>query len=525
VNVADLRNSALALWLILGMSVAAAAPPLAAPDLSVLEPEVAEQLNQARAGLQTLVDQGAGAEDLSQAYGELGKLYHAYDLSELAEAAYLRALELQADSYEWVYYLAYLYQQQGRADQARDYYARAKALRPDSPLEAVRLGDVLLFLNQVPKAKQEYLDALYLQPGATAILARLGEVALAEQRYGLALKYLLPVLQQQPQADRLNYLAGMAYRGLGEDDKARAHLAKSGPVGIQPPDPLVDELQQLVRGERLYLLRGKLAYSAGQFQAAADAFRKALEADPRSARARINLGSSLVRLDQTEEAISQFRQALELEPQNLTARFNLGQLLLSRDQAGEAVSLLEAVTQQSPNDAEANLSLAQAYERLGRVELALAAYRQTVRLDPSVEQAWIGGSQLLVEQGRNTEAIQVLEQAHKGLPSNGRIAHALARMLAGAPDPRLRDGARALSLALQVYQARPTPGHAQTLAMAYAETGDCTQAAHWQQQAQDALLDAGPGFAAQATAAGGILEHYRSQSPCRYPYPEAQPPR
>lgn len=124
----------------------------------------------------------------------------------------------------------------------------------------------------------------------------------------------------------------------------------------------------------------------------------------------------------------------------------------------------------------------------------------------------------MVEQGRNREAIQVLEQAHDGLPSNGRIAHALARMLAGAPDPTLRDGARALPLALQVYQARPTPGHAQTLAMAHAEVGDCAEAARWQQQAQDALLSAGPHFAGQAAAAGGILEHYRNRKPCRYPY-------
>jgi tetratricopeptide (TPR) repeat protein len=520
----NIRNWGLALALALGTGFAedSAAPsnPLPAPDLSVLEPEVAEQLGQARVQLQTLVDQGAAPQDLAQAYGELGKLYQAYELSAPAEAAYLRALELAPDSYDWTYYLAYLCQQQGKAEQARDYFTRAKALRPESPLEPVRLGDVLMALNQVPEAKREYLEALYLQPGATAILARLGEVALAEQRYELALSYLLPVVQQQPQADRLNYLAGMAYRGLGQQAEAKAYLAKSGPVGIEPPDPLVDDLQQLVRGERLYLLRGKLAYSAGQYEAAAEAFRQALAADHRSARASINLGTTLVRLGQTDEAISRFRQALELDPKNLTARFNLGQLLLGRDQAAEAVTLLEAVTKESPDDAEAHLSLAQAYERIGRIEGALAAYRQTARLDPAVEQAWIGGSQLLVEQGRNREALQVLEQAHEGLPSNGRIAHALARMLAGAPDPTLRDGARALPLALQVYQARPTPGHAQTLAMAYAEIGDCAEAAHWQEQAQDALLSAGPDFSGQAAAAGGILEHYRSRTPCRYPSPE-----
>jgi phage shock protein A len=57
--------------------------------------------------------------------------------------------------------------------------------------------------------------------------------------------------------------------------------------------------------------------------------------------------------------------------------------------------------------------------------------------------------------------------------------------------------------------------------MAYAETADCGEAAHWQQQAQDALLKAGPDFSRQAAAAGRILEHYRNGTPCRYPYEES----
>ncbi len=488
--------------------------PLPAADAGALEPVVAAQIEQARTALQALQGQSADAAELSAGYGELGKLYQVYGLDELAEICYRNALSLDPDAYDWNYYLAYLYEQAGRAEEALRYYRIAADLHPEPALAETRIGDLHYLQGRHEEAKAAYLRALFLQPGASALLARLGELALEEQRFELAIKYLSNVLAANPEANRLYYSLGMAQRGLGQEQAARESLALSGPVGVKPPDALIDELQTLVRGERLYLLQGKLAYSMGDYERAEQDFRAALDSNPDSARARINLGSTLAILGRPAEAVEEYRQALALEPDNLTARYNLGHILVKAGQGGAAAEHLEPVLAAKPEDAEAQELMAQAREQQGDVDAALEHYKQAVRLNQRAEGSWMGGAQLLVRLERYAEAVNVLEQAHRVLPDSLRIAHALAKMRAGVPDLQLRNGGQALSLAEQVAAAEPSPLYLRTLAMAHAEVGQCEEAAAAQQRALDRANELG---LAGAERMQPMLLFYREQRPCRYP--------
>jgi len=94
--------------------------------------------------------------------------------------------------------------------------------------------------------------------------------------------------------------------------------------------------------------------------------------------------------------------------------------------------------------------------------------------------------------GRYAEARERLEEAHSTLPEDVGVALALAKMLAAAPDPAVRDGAQALRLARALHGDRPTDRTAEALALALAETGACGEAA--------ALLRE---LARQVRAAGG----------------------
>lgn len=64
-----------------------------------------------------------------------------------------------------------------------------------------------------------------------------------------------------------------------------------------------------------------------------------------------------------------------------------------------------------------------------------------------MEAAWVGEAETLARLRRFDEAITRLETGLKLMPSSGRIAHGLARLLAACPDPVLRDGERAVELA------------------------------------------------------------------------------
>lgn len=68
---------------------------------------------------------------------------------------------------------------------------------------------------------------------------------------------------------------------------------------------------------------GTLYYEDGNFEKAADYFRRAVESDAESALAHFNLGSVLEEMGEIEEARQHLRQAVRLEPGYCDAHYNL----------------------------------------------------------------------------------------------------------------------------------------------------------------------------------------------------------
>src|SRR5206468_11225555 len=110
--------------------------------------------------------------------------------------------------------------------------------------------------------------------------------------------------------------------------------------------------------------------------------------------------------------------------------------------------------------------------RLGRATEAAselrAAYDANVQ-DPPVLNAFAFS---LMETGQFAEAAAVLTRAVQRYPEDIDLTHNLARLLSTAPDVRLRDGQRALRLALTVRDRTggTDPRALDTLAAAYAAT-------------------------------------------------------
>src|SRR6185503_16141388 len=116
--------------------------------------------------------------------------------------------------------------------------------------------------------------------------------------------------------NRIHYSLAMAYRGLGNAEKAVAHLAQQGSVGVRVNDPLVDGLQELIKGERVHLIRGKLALESYRYAEAADEFRKAIAANRDSIAAHVNLGGVLVATGDLKGAAEQYEETIRIDPTN-----------------------------------------------------------------------------------------------------------------------------------------------------------------------------------------------------------------
>lgn len=497
----------------------AQAPPqlvaIPEPDLSELEPDVVAQLTDSRRQLEALFSRpGARPEERAEAFGELGRVYQAYGLGAPAEAAYVDAHLLAPGEYRWAYYLGYLYQQQGSYEKAVELYGRALEIQQTIPA-LIHLAEAYVALERLDEAEKVLRYALSGAPELPSARALLGQIALSRKDYALAVDYLEAALAAVPDANRLHYPLALAYRGLGNLDKAQEHLAQRGEVGVRPADPLIDELEELKRGERVHVFRGRTAFRAGDFDAAAREFRQAVEADPQSVTARVNLGSALGQAGDRIGAIHSFRKALELDPKAASAHFNLGVLLGLEGKSDEAVEHLRTAAELEPGDGEIRRELAVALLRAGRAEDALAAYQRASDLAPFDPDTRLGEVQLLVNLGRFEEAYQRLDDTYSIMPREPRVVNALVRFLAAAPKAELRDGERAVELATRLFEAQGTVEHGESLALALAEAGRCDEAAEMLSKVVDAYRQAGQ--TARVPELEETVSRYRAGAPCGAP--------
>ena len=438
------------------------------PDLTNLEDSVREQIIALQNMLTAAAKNQAPETVLSDTYGKLGHIYHAYSLTSPARDCYLNASLLAPKDFRWTYLVAKLDQQEGRFEEAIRRYRIARSLRSDYVAVPVNLGNIFLELNRLAEASASFKEALEIDKNNPAAHYGLGQIALSSRNYSEAIQHFNATLAQVPSANRVHYSLAMAYRGLGDAEEVKAHLALQGSVGVRVSDPLVDGLQELIESERVHLARGKLAFEAKRYAEAAEEFRKAVVARPNSVTARINLGATLSQLGDRTGAIEQFEQALSLEPGKVNAHYNIAILLAGENLHEKAIAHLQSALKIEPNDLSARYLLGRELTKIGRLDEALAEFSRVVQADPNNEDALLEQVKLLHRKGEFKQALDILEKGHARYPQKGRTVIMLAYVLVTSPALELRNGARALELAQRVYEATRAPHHGALVALALA---------------------------------------------------------
>jgi predicted Zn-dependent protease len=205
---------------------------------------------------------------------------------------------------------------------------------------------------------------------------------------------------------------------------------------------------------------------------------------------------------------------LEEEPDSPQARLNLARSLSLAGRWEEAVSQYDELLRRYPDQPTFRLYRAAALREAGRPRQAAAAFREVVELLPQESRPRVEEAEALAAGGDFAAARERLEAGLAAQPRKGELLHALARLLAAAADPGVRDPERALSLARLVYDARPDPLHAETLAMALAASGRFAEAAELQAR----LAADGGGDDEARLRRRENLERYRAGRPAAPPW-------
>ena len=196
----------------------------------------------------------------------------------------------------------------------------------------------------------------------------------------------------------------------------------------------------------LFLRRGELDNAISEFQAALDIRSRNTETHYSLGAALIqnNLGNAFARKQLSDEAINHLQEAVRLRPDYADAYFNLGSVLFQQGRIDQAIAQWQKALAIRPRDAEAHRNLASALRKQGNVKGAIAEYEQALNITPE-----------------------------------DRVAlNNLAWILATSSDASMRDGARAVTLAVKAVQASEgkDPNFVRTLAAARAEAGQFAEA-------------------------------------------------
>jgi tetratricopeptide (TPR) repeat protein len=463
------------------------------PDLSKVAPSVQKQIQQQHALLESkLSNRNAPARELSEAYGQMGKLLMAAEYADAAQLSFENAQTLDSSDFRWPYYLAHLARTKGDVTRALNLFERVNQLQPDDVAALVWLGDLELAQGRPDAAEPHFTKALTLQPRSLSARFGLGRTALAKQDFRRAVTLLEEVLAQDPGALGAHYPLGMAYSGLGDSKKADEHLRQRREHEILPADPLIVELEELLQSPQTYERLGIRALDRQDWTAAAAEFRKGLVLDPASPALRHRLGTALAMIGDARGARAEFEDVVRVTPGYARAQYSLALLAVESGDYPQAIDRFLIALKSEPDYVEARIGLADSLRRTGRPGESVAQYQQVLKDDSRRADAALGYALALVQLRRWAQARDRLSEFSSVHLDDPRFTHALARVLAAAPDDAVRDGGRAMALVEELLAAQQkSPDLGETMAMALAALGRFEEAASLQRNLMSGAERAG----------------------------------
>ena len=194
------------------------------------------------------------------------------------------------------------------------------------------------------------------------------------------------------------------------------------------------DLARATRDPRVAQRATELAWSARLLPEALEAAGLWMQYDPGSAQARQVLAALLVSQSRLSDAQAHFEKWLAADRAATGPAFLQLSALLSRHQDKAAVlELMQSLARGYPEVPEAHYAVAQTALAAGRVDVALEATREALRLRPGWEQAALLRAQALGQRA-NAEALAFLKDFLVQYPQSPDARLAYARLLVGEKD-------------------------------------------------------------------------------------------
>lgn len=254
---------------------------------------------------------------------------------------------------------------------------------PDSPKILALQGRILEHLDRLEEARFALETLLEKYPGYERGWLSLGNVMMRQNQFRDAVEAYRQELSRE-KSPAAYYNLALAYNALDATVEARAAIESA--LTLDP------------RYANGYAALADLEEKSGDYEAALANARRAAELTPDSNRFREKMGYLLLRSGRLDEALALLAEMVERQPWNYQTRYNLGQALQRAGRADEAEAELtraeadrtaqgslrrmERAIKRDPRNGRLQFALGIEYQKWGRLEDALRAYRIAQQLMP-----------------------------------------------------------------------------------------------------------------------------------------------
>ncbi len=321
---------------------------------------------------------------------ELGKALAAADKDLEAIAVYQRLLEAHPEATAVDYQLALALQRTGNTQGAIPLFEKTIAAEPANAEALANLGLALTQMQRAKEAIAPLKESVRLAPANVVAKQDLAAAYIQLNQLDEAVAQLKEAIALAPDSAEIRYNLGLAYKMEDNAVGAIPELEKAEKLNPNAP-------------EAPYVL-GVLYMQAGRYDDAARELDRSLKLQPQNGDGWATLGSVYAKLEKLPEAASALLEAIKQIPGQPDPHLTLAGVLAKQgDAAGAAAERKQAAalmrTNMNRERAEVATHSANGLLQSGKVEDAIAQFKEALSYDPDYAEAHRGLATALERQG------------------------------------------------------------------------------------------------------------------------------